>query len=181
MTEPWIENGSFKFGTTDMYATFSLRVTDCDYDYLSPAPRQRKMEVPLRSGSYRFEEKYHEERQILLSVRSENPVREYWRELSYVLDKTANLYIYSEPEKYYTGRIYDPSQLKRLRNVGVDFDLIFTCKPYAVGLSTTQDFTNGIYYPEYHGTADSPTVITIRNTGNVSISGIRIILQNKRS
>ena len=139
MTEPWIENGSFKFGTTDMYATFGLRVTDCDYDYLSPAPRQRKMEVPLRSGSYRFEEKYHEERQILLSVRSENPVREYWRELSYVLDKTANLYIYSEPEKYYTGRIYDPSQLKRLRNVGVDFDLIFTCKPYAVGLSTTQD------------------------------------------
>ena len=181
MTEPWIQYGSFKFGTTDMYEAFGLRVTDCDYDYLSPAPRQRKMEVPLRSGSYRFEEKYHEERQILLSVRSENPVREFWRELSYVLDKTANLYIYSEPDKYYTGRIYDPSQLKRLRNVGVDFDLIFTCKPYAVGLSTTQDFTNGVYYPEYHGTADSPTVITIRNTGRVNIGGIRIILQNKRS
>lgn len=182
MTEPWIEYGSFKFDNVDMYETFGLRVTDCDYDYLSPIPRERKMEIPLRSGSYRFEERYHEERQILLSVRSErNEGRDFWREVSYVLDKTANLYIYSEPDKYYIGRIYDPSQLKRVRNTAMDFDLVFTCKPYAFGRSTTDDFTDGIYYPDYHGTAEAPTVITIRNTGNAPVSGIRVILQNKRS
>lgn len=180
MTEPWIKYGSFKFGLVDMYETFGLRITDCDYDYLSPAPRERKQTIPLRSGAYRFEEKYHEERQILLSIRAENPVRTFWRELSYVLDRTANLYIYDEPEKYYTGRIYDPSQIKRLRNVGVDFELVFTCKPYAIGRSTTDVFTNNVYYPDYHGTANAPTVITIKNTGQTAISGIRIILQNKR-
>lgn len=182
MTEPWIQYGSFKFGNVDMYETFGLRVTDCDYDYLSPVPRERKMEIPLRSGSYRFEEKYHEERQILLSVRSEaEQGRDFWREVSFVLDKTANLYIYSEPDKYYTGRIYDPSQLKRVRNVAMDFDLVFTCRPYAYGLATTENFTNGVYYPNYHGTVNSPTIITIKNTGSVPVSGIRIILQNKRS
>lgn len=182
MTEPWIQYGSFKFGNVDMYETFGLRVTDCDYDYLSPVPRERKMEIPLRSGSYRFEEKYHEERQILLSVRSEvEQGRDFWREVSFVLDKTANLYIYSEPDKYYTGRIYDPSQLKRVRNTAMDFDLVFTCMPYAYGLATTENFTNGVYYPSYHGTVNSPTIITIKNTGRVPVSGIRIILQNKRS
>ena len=182
MTEPWIKYGSFKFGNTDMYDEFGLRVTDCDYDYLSPAPRERKMEIPLRSGSYRFEEKCHDERQIRLSVRSEIAQgRDFWREVSYVLDKTANLYIFEEPDKYYTGRIYDPSPLKRVRNVATDFDLIFTCQPYGYGLSVTHSFTNGVYYPEYHGTATAPTVITIRNTGNAPVSGIRIILQNKRS
>lgn len=181
-SEPWIENGSFKFGTVDMYEAFGLRVTDCDYDYVSPAPRQRKMEIPLRSGSYRFEEKYHEERQIKLSVRSEvEQGRDFWREVSFVLDKTANLYIFEEPEKYYTGRIYDPSPLKHVRKVAMDFDLIFTCKPYGFGLATTQTFTNGIHLPDYHGTADAPTIITIRNTGQTAVSGIRIILQNKRS
>lgn len=182
MTEPWIQYGSFKFGNVDMYETFGLRVTDCDYDYLSPVPRERKKEIPLRSGSYRFEEKYHEERQILLSVRSEvEQGRDFWREVSFVLDKTANLYIYSEPDKYYTGRIYDPSQLKRVRNVAMDFDLVFTCRPYAYGLATTENFTNGVYYPNYHGTVNSPTIITVKNTGSVPVSGIRIILQNKRS
>ena len=182
MTEPWIQYGSFKFGNVDMYETFGLRVTDCDYDYLSPAPRERKMDIPLRSGAYRFEEKYHEERQILLSVRSEvEQGRDYWRELSFALDKTANLYIYSEPDKYYTGRIYDPSQLKRVRNTAMDFDLIFTCRSYAYGLAVTQNFENNVYYPNCHGTVNSPTIITIKNTGSVPVSGIRIILQNKRS
>lgn len=182
MTEPWIQYGSFKFGNVDMYETFGLRVTDCDYDYLSPAPRERKMSIPLRSGAYRFDEKYHEERQILLSVRSEvEQGRDFWREVSFVLDKTANLYIYSEPDKYYTGRIYDPSVLKSVRNVAMDFDLVFTCKPYAFGLAKTQSFVNGVYYPEYHGTVNAPTVITVRNTGRQAIRGIRIILKNKRS
>lgn len=181
-TEPWIQYGSFKFGTTDMYDTFGLRITDCDYDYLSPSPRERKMEIPLRSGAYRFDEKYHEERQIKLSVRSEVAQgRDFWREVSFVLDKTANLYIFEEPDKYYFGRIYDPSALKHVRNVAMDFDLVFTCKPYAFGRGVTQDFTNGIYYPDYNGTASAPTVITIRNTGRTAVSGIRIILQNKRS
>lgn len=181
MTEPWIKYGSFKFGTVDMYDTFGLRIVDCDYDYLSPAPRESKQSIPLRSGAYRFTEKYHEERQIMLSVRAENPVRTFWRELSYALDKKANLYIYDEPEKYYTGRIYDPSQIKRLRNVGVEFDLVFTCKPYAIGRSVTDTFTGNVYYPNYNGTANSPTIITIRNTGNNAVTGIRVILQNKRS
>lgn len=181
MTEPWIQYGSFKFGGIDMYESFGLRVTDCDYDYLSPAPRERKMEIPLRSGSYRFEERYHEERKILLSVRSEKEEgRDFWREVSFVLDKTADLYIYSEPEKYYTGRIYDPSQLKRVRNAAMDFDLVFTCKPYAFGLSKLETFTDGVFYPEYNGTRETPTVITIANTGEDTISGIRIIMRNKR-
>lgn len=182
MTEPWIEYGSFKFGGVDMYETFGLRITDCDYDYLSPAPREQKMSIPLRSGAYRFGEPYHEERQILLSVRSEIAQgRDFWREVSFVLDKTANLYIYSEPDKYYTGRIYDPSPLKRIRNTAIDFDLVFTCHPYAYGRAVTESFTNGYYYPNYQGTAKAPTLITIRNTGSKAVSGIRIILQNKRS
>ena len=143
MEESWIKYGSFKFGTHDMYEEFGLRIVDCDYDYILPALRQSTKQIPKRSGVYRYEEKYYDERAIMLSVRAENESkRDYWREVSYALSTRNSIYIYDEPEKYYIGRIYDPSVFKRIRNIGMDLDLVFVCEPFAYRQTFTRFFVN---------------------------------------
>ena len=175
MAESWIKYGSVKFGTHDMYDEFGLRVLDCDYDYILPTLRQRKKTIPLRSGVYQYDEKYYDERPIKLTVRAENDsARGFWREVSYVLSKRSSIYIYDEPDKYYTGRIYDPSALKRVRNIGMDLDLVFLCEPFAYGESHTQNFNNLTLHPNYTGTAPTPTYIIIENVGNKNAVNIQI-------
>lgn len=179
--ESYIAHNSFKFGSLDMWDEWELRVLDV-VDYLKPRLRSKKKQIPERDGSYDFGAEYYDERVLSLKcIRMSDITRHFQHELAYALAEKSQIRLYDDPSKYYVGRIYSEPELMPIRNGGLQVTLEFTCEPFLRGLAVTESFSNMVYLPDYHGTRRTPTVITIKNTGNTAISGIRIIMQNKRS
>lgn len=175
MSDLWKTNGSFLFGTTDMYATFGIKLTEDSIpeDVLFPVIRSRKVTIPQRHGTYDYGAQYYNERQVKIQcVTNRTITREESREIAFILSKKSEIRFWTEPEKYYVGRVYEAPSLEQLRNVGNRFSMTFTCEPFAYGLIKTENFTNGrTYIPNYPGTAATSTYIVIRNaaaSGNVS-------------
>lgn len=179
-------HGSFKFGSTDMYEKFGIMILDAGMpdDLFIPSIRERKVEVPNRHGSYDFGAQYYNERELTLRCIAAEPerigytnqnLRQYVREITYVLSKKAEIRLWNEPEKYYIGRIYDATELTQLRSLANEFNITFICEPFAYGETHTVTFAkpNQIpeYVPNYQGTAPASTYIVIRNiasSGNVT-------------
>ena len=177
----YIDNGSFKFGTVDMYDTFGIMIVDTSVpeDYMIPAIRTRKITVPNRSGKYDYGAKYYDERPLTLNCVTTNKetgstFRAYIREIAYVLSKKNEIRLWNEPDKYYIGRVEKEITLTQLRDIGNVFTLEFTCEPYAYGVTRTKPFVNRVLDPEYAGTDVTPTYIEIVNIGNADAVNIRI-------
>ena len=181
MAGDWKENGSFLFGTVDMYKRYGIKLTENSMpeDVLMPEIRSRKQQVPLRHGAYDFGAKYYNERLIRIECITHKVIsREDSREIAYILARKSQIRFWTEPEKYYIGRIYDAPELEQLRNTGNRFTLTFTCEPFAYGISKTEFFNRRVYTPDYIGTAPTPTYIVIRATGTVR--NIQITQTNKK-
>ena len=177
MEKNWLTKSSFKFGTTDMFQRFGIMLTGEPEDVLLPALRPRKVKIPNRHGEYDFGAKYYEERGLKLpctTVKTRDRISV--REISYLLSKKSEIRVWNEPEKYYIGRIYDATVLNQIRNIGNEFDLVFVCEPFAYGSHITKSFSNNAVTVEYQGTAETPAVITITNTGSAKARRIQIIL-----
>ncbi len=186
------DHGSFKFGSTDMYDRFGIMILDAGMpdDLFIPEIRERKVEVPNRHGKYDFGAHYYNERELTLKCIAAEPerigysqenLRQYVREITYVLSKKAQIRLWNEPEKYYVGRIYDSTELTQLRNIANEFTLTFICEPFAYGETYSVPFVNNTYLPNYKGTAPTTTYIIIRNTSSKkSVSNIKIIQTDKQ-
>ena len=180
--EPWIANGSFKFGSIDMYTAFGLQLVgdSMDEDLLLPEIRTRKITIPLRHGEYDYGSKYRKERPLRLNCVSlscgstEGEYRSFAREIAYVLSKKDRIWRWYEPDVYYIGKIEKEITLTQLRDLGNVFTLDFTCEPFAYGETVTKQYTNLQLIPEYRGTAESPTYIEIANIGESDVVDIRI-------
>ena len=180
--EPWIANGSFKFGSVDMYTAFGLQLMgdSMDEDLFLPEIRTRKITIPLRHGEYDYGAKYYKERPLRLNCVSlqcgntEGEYRAFAREIAYVLSKKDRIRRWYEPDVYYVGRVEREITLTQLRDVGNVFTLDFTCEPFAYGETLTKGFTNRCLMPEYTGTAETPTYIQIVNIGSSNAATIRI-------
>lgn len=184
----YTEHGSFKFGSTDMYDTFGIMLLDTGMpeDLFIPAIRERKVTVPQRHGQYDFGAKYYNERQLTLDCITASPVdksqlRNYIREVTYVLSRKSEIRLWNEPDKYYVGRLYDEVSLTQLRDLANSFTLVFTCEPFAYGETYTESFDANLQYiPNYGGTASTPTYIVITNVGNTNVSNIKIKQMDKK-
>ena len=177
MSFTWQDKSSFLFGTTDMFTTFGIQISDdgMPNDVLKPQLRERKVTVPLRNGAYDYGAKYYDERPYGINcVTVRAGTRDDTREMAYILSKKSTLRLWNEPDKYYVGRIYQAPDLECLRNVGNRFTLSFILEPFAYRNTITQAFTGQIYVPNYQGTADTPTYIVITNTGNTNAVNIQI-------
>ena len=177
MTYTYIDKSSFLFGTTDMYQTFGIQISDdgMPNDVLKPQLRERKVTVPLRNGAYDYGAKYYDERVLVLNcVTVKAGTRDDAREMAYFLSKKSQLRLWNEPDKYYIGRIYQAPDLDCLRKVGNRFSLNFVLEPFAYGETYTKSFTGRKLVPNYIGTADTPTYIIITNTGSRNAVNIRI-------
>lgn len=176
-TYTWQDKSSFLFGTTDMYQRFGIQISDdgMPNDVLKPQLRERKVTVPLRNGAYDYGAKYYDERPYGINcVTVKAGTRDDAREMAYILSKKSTLRLWTEPDKYYVGRIYQPPNLECLRKVGNRFTLSFVLEPFAYRNTITMPFTNRIYIPNYEGTADTPTYIVITNTGRTNAVNIQI-------
>ena len=177
----YIEHGSFKFGSIDMYDTYGIQILDSSMakDLLLPAVRPRKVTVPLRHGQYDYGAKYYDERSLVLNCvtilnYSDTEARSFAREIAYALSKKNRIRIWNEPNRYYIGRVEKEIELEQTRDVGNVFNIEFTCEPFAYGDTVSKNFENQTLTPNYIGTAQTPTIIEITNTGSTNISGITI-------
>lgn len=185
-----INADSFMYGTHNMLTEFGIMVNS--YDVLMPKLRERKITLPRRSGSYDLGAKYYDERILEMSCDSiKGMTRADLRELSYVLSKKAKIVMGDEQDKYYIGRIYDPSQIDHISVIGHKFDLSFVCEPfaYAEESTITDEFSltrdeNGIGITPsetyYNGTVEAPSKIVITNNGSQAINGIKIRIRERR-
>lgn len=181
--DSYIVNGSFKFGSVDMYERFGIKISNASMpgDNFLPALRPRKVEIPNRNGQYDYGAHYYKERQLVLScvvpARSfdtELSLRSFAREIAYTLSKKDEIRIWNEPDKYYIGRIYSEIALEQIRNGGHTFNITFVCDPFAYGATKTEQMPSLVYIPEYKGTAPTPTYIVIENIGETAAVNIQI-------
>ena len=183
MENDWQNKGSFQFGTTDMFAEYGIKLTENSIpeDVLLPELRSRKVTIPLRHGSYDYGAHYYDERAIRIEcVTTRALTRADTREIAYALSKKAEIRFWTEPDKYYVGRVYEAPTLEQLRNVGSRFQMVFICEPFAYGMTLTEQFNRQTYTPDYIGTAPTPTYIVIRNTGTTSAANIKITQIDKK-
>lgn len=179
----WKTASSFLFGTTDMYQAFGIQITEdgMPQELLIPGLRQRKVKIPLRSGSYDYGAKYYDDRPIPVTcVTTRVVTREESREIAYVLSKKTQIRFWTEPDKYYVGRVYTAPSLEQMRKVGFRFTLNFDLEPFAYRNTITTPFSDRQLIPSYQGTAPTPTYIVIENTGTGIAKNIQIVQTIKR-
>lgn len=169
-----ITENSFQFGEYNSLDDLGIF---CEaYDTLLPPKRSRKIEIPGRDGLYDFGSETYGERTIVLKCKLiEQITKAQLREVSYKLSDKKNLILWDEPDKYYVAELFDPTEIDNIADrLWLEFDLTFTCEPFAY--TETKDLPlrvgpNGI---DYGGTAKTPTLITIHNANAYEVSNITI-------
>lgn len=183
MSDLWKTNGSFLFGVTDMFTEFGIKLTETSVpkDVLLPDLRARKATIPQRHGAYDFGARYYDERAIEIECVTKRTInRDSVREIAYILSKKSEIRFWTEPEKYYIGRVYQAPTLEQLRNIGNRFSLVFVCEPFAYGETKTDSFTGLRYTPSYKGTAPTPAYIVVENTSESGTAVDIVITQTIR-
>lgn len=154
---------SFTFGKYNSLDDWGIRVVT--YDVLLPPKRERKVEIPRRSGQYNYGDNVWDERKVRISCTLERKIsRAEVREIAYHLSKEAKLVLWEEPEKYYIGEIYDPEEIIDYFDECMrEFELTFICRPFALSNARTIPITSGLVSVDYKGTADAPCTIILKN------------------
>lgn len=165
---------SFSFGTYNSVDDWGIMVIG--HDTFLPPKRSRKISIPGRSGAYDYGAKNWDERTVRLEcVLMRQMKKEEFREIVYLLSKKGRLRLWNEPEKYYMAELYDSPDvddfyLEAMR----EFELAFVCEPFAYGENVTTTLTDGRNRISYKGTAETPTVIVLRNASDDEIANVTI-------
>ena len=61
-----------------------------------------------------------------------------------------------------------------------EFELVFTCEPFAYGASVATQIANGRNVIGYKGTAETPCMIVLKNTSSNNIVNITITAIKRR-
>ena len=170
---------SFTFGGVDMREKYGVWCTA--YDTFFPPLRSRKITVPGRSGAYDYGSNEYDERTLRLECDTRTgKTRAEMREIAYALSKKHEIRIWQEPDKYYIGRLYDPSELEDLGQIVYKFTITFVCEPFAYGETVQVDFQGPVWSASYAGTQETPTRLQITNAGSTTANGIQITITEKR-
>ena len=172
---------SFEFGSVDMFTAYGFRIRK-RHRLLKPPLRERKLIIPEKSGAYDFGAKYYDEITYLVECDTIKELSEAdKREIAYLLSFKNRIAFWDEPDKYYIGRIYDAAEIEKVGGIGTYFPLTFICDPFAYGETVNVDIpSNGVYVPEYAGTAETPTRIEIQNNGNTATATVQITIRTRR-
>lgn len=164
----------FVYSGRDMYADFGIKVESVS-DVLHPPARERKIEIPGRQGAFEIDWGDYAERTLSLVCSSARELTTAQRrELGYVLARRGQIILSSEPDKYYTGRIYDPDEIEAIGQTVRKYTLTFTCEPFLRGAVRTVYSVGGVIPINYAGTAPTPCRITLANNGGAPINVILV-------
>lgn len=165
---------SFSFGKFNSMDDWGIKVVN--YDVLLPKKRSRKLKIPGRSGAFDFGAKNWEERPLRIDcVLTRQMTKAEFREVAYQLSKKAQLRLWNEPDKYYIAELYDAPEVQDYyMEIAREFELMFTCEPFAYGTSVTAPIKSGRNAITYKGTAETPCMIVLKNTSASNIANITI-------
>ncbi|MCL2517604.1 MAG: hypothetical protein FWF15_03475 [Oscillospiraceae bacterium] len=172
------------------------------YDFLLPEKRQRKQYIPFRHGAYDYSaednKRFYNERELRLrciwmSQALQKLTRADIREIALWLSKRGRIVLDIEPDKYYMGELFDANELIAHYDYAInmndeydgggttdgEFEITFICEPFAYGKVVQQSITNGKNPIYYNGTADTPTMIVLRNNSGAAATNVQIVLTRK--
>lgn len=169
---------SFSFGTYNSVDDWGIMVIG--HDTFLPPKRSRKISIPGRSGAYDYGAKNWEERTLRIECMLTRQItKAEFREIIYLLSKKNRLRLWNEPDKYYMAELYDSADVQDYYLESMrEFELTFVCEPFAYGSIMTVPLSSGRNRVSYGGTAETPTVIVLKNTSeseatNVTITAIK--------
>lgn len=154
---------SFNFGSYNSVDDMGII---CEYyDTMFPPKRSRKIQIPGRSGSYDYGSKTYDERTIVCNCKLVNQIsKAELREVSYMLSGKKRLVLWDEPDKYYIAELFDPTEIQSIADrLWLEFELTFTCEPFAYSDAKTVQIPKGNVKVEYNGTEEAPCTIVLRN------------------
>ena len=171
---------SFSFGKFNSMDDWGIKVVA--YDYLLPPKRSRKLTIPGRSGSYDFGAKNWDERSLRVScMLTRQMSKAEFREIIYHLSQKAQLRLWNEPDKYYVAELYESAEVQDYYlEIAREFELVFTCEPFAYGASVTAPIKSGRNAINYKGTAETPCMIVLKNTSKTNVINITITAIKRR-
>jgi len=147
------------------------------HDVFSPPKRETRKKIPFRSGSYiSGYDRYYDDRTLRMECQLTRQLsKSEFREIVYVLSLRNSIFIWDEPEKYYRAELYESVDVDVFpKESGRNFTLPFICDPFAYGPQQIIPITDGNNPIEYKGTAESPTLIIIRNPNPYPVSRITL-------
>ena len=166
---------SFRFNGVNSLERWGIKVLA--YDVFSPNKRERNRQIPFRHGRYDYGKKYFDERIVTLQCATEEKelTKAEMREVILWLTQRGRLTLWDEQDKYYVGELEEsvdvdvlPQEVKRA------FSLPFRCEPFAYGEQNNLPIENGINRIDYRGTAETPSLIVIRNPNPFPVTGITL-------
>lgn len=170
---------SFLFGGVNMLQDWGIR--GYIVDGLIPAKKTRRVDLPGRDGVYDFGSTFYKNR--ALKVRCDTMrghSRDEIRRLARVLSTKSRIVFWNEPEKYYLGELQNQIELTYLGRAGHAFELVFDCDPFAYGASVEKRWAGATgNVVGYAGTARTPAVLTVKNTGASPIQGLTITIRQR--
>lgn len=177
-----IPSNSFTFGSINSWNTWGIKVIA--HDAFGATKRERKQTIPYRHGFYDYGEKYYDSKIITLDCATENGTiydKSAMREVIYHMEQRSLLRLWDEPDKYYIAELMESSEWTVLpKYCKQQFTLSMVCQPFAYGEQITQPISNGVNRINYKGTAETPTLITLRNPNDFEINNITITMVRKR-
>lgn len=165
---------SFSFSTYNSMDDWGIQVIATDV--FLPPKRHRKLEIPGRSGAFDYGAKDWGERTIRLDCRLTRQIsKSGFREIVYLLSKKGRIRLWNEPDKYYIGELYDQADVQDFYLESMrEFELVFTCEPFAYGETKTLPLSDGRNAVAYRGTADAPCTIVLKNISESDIINVTI-------
>lgn len=171
-----MQDHSFQFGDKNSFEDFGIKILR--YDILKPQKRNQSITIPNRSGNIELNTKrFYESRKLdIKCVCCRDLTRNELRQLAYYLNKrNIKITFWDEEDKYYLGEIFDPPSFSKDEyKIRFAFTLSFICNPFAYGKLVRKRLYVGNNNIEYNGTFQTPTLITIRNNGNIDINNLMI-------
>ena len=171
---------SFQFGKYNSLDDLGIV---CEiYDTLLPPKRERKVEIPGKSGMYDFGSETFGERTIECECKLINSIsKAELREIAYKLSGKNKLYFWDEPDKYYIAELFDPTEIVNMGDrLWLEFTLTFICEPFANTEIKDSPLIVGENKINYLGTEKTPTIISLRNDNSFDVSTVKIILSRRK-
>ena len=178
---------SFTFGTINLCDKYGIKCIK--HDVLSPAKRRGTLTIPKRSGVYIEPGKVYDERLITVECRLPKPLTGAdVREIAYDLSDRKSLYFWDEPDLHYDAELVDPSEVFLWpAYAGMDVEIQFVAFPFALSALQILPLQSGVNpmtsggTPVYHGTAETPCLIILKNNNDFDITNVQIVVTRRRT
>ena len=186
-------------------AEFGLYATIVDP--IAPPKREKRTQIPRRHGSHKVLRTTYDDRIVNLRCfwlnlpihnefnirrpehlkRAENLTRDDIRDMAHWLMSDGRLTMDIEPDKHYRGEVFNPPTFEtaymrwteRNQTQGGTINLMFICDPFAYGEQIIKPLQRGANPIDYRGTADTATLIILRNPNTFAVSNVVITITER--